>query len=246
GLTKSFRGLVALHNHAITLHGREIFGIIGANGSGKSTFFNLVTGFSRPNAGKIEFKGQSIVGMAASRIVRLGIARTFQGSRLFGSLTVAENVLAAAQLRRPIGPLAAVLRGGRYEDRVREGENIAANLLRFMGLGSKADSLALDLPYGDLRRLEIARALATGPQLLLLDEPAAGLDSNETKTLVGLIRSIRDQFGITVVVVEHDMDLIMPLCERIQVLATGEVICVGTPEEVRRHPRVREAYLGHS
>jgi branched-chain amino acid transport system ATP-binding protein len=245
GLTKAFRGLVALRDHSITLHENEIFGVIGPNGSGKSTFFNLVTGFSKPNSGEIKFNGQSIVGLAASRVVELGIARTFQGSRLFSSLTVSENVLAAAQLRYPIGPFNAVVRGSRYHSHLKQAQEIGAKLLEFMGLTPQADRLAADLPYGDQRRLEIARAMATEPRLLLLDEPAAGLDSHETQELVSLIRAIRDKFGITVVVVEHDMDLIMTVCERIQVLATGEVICVGTPEEVRRHPRVREAYLGH-
>lgn len=246
GLTKAFRGLVALRDHSIELRDREIMGVIGPNGSGKSTFFNLITGFSQPNSGTIEFCGRSIVGLATSRIVSLGIARTFQGSRLFGSLSVAENVLAAAQLRHPIGPVAAVLRGPRYRARTREAEMIAGRLLDLMGLAAQADRPASDLPYGDQRRLEIARALATEPRLLLLDEPAAGLDSNETRALAGLIRTIRDRFGISVVVVEHDMDLIMALCERIQVLATGEVICVGTPAQVRSDPRVREAYLGHA
>lgn len=246
GLTKAFRGLVALKDHAIELREREIMGVIGPNGSGKSTFFNLITGFSKPNAGQIEFRGRSITGMATERIVSLGIARTFQGSRLFPSFTVEENVLAAAQLRHPIGPLDAVLRMGRYRARVDKAEAIAERLLDLMGLTSQAGRLASELPYGDQRRLEIARALATEPALLLLDEPAAGLDSNETRALVELIQRIRDLFGVTVVVVEHDMDLIMAVCERIQVLATGEVICIGTPEQVRNNPRVREAYLGHA
>jgi branched-chain amino acid transport system ATP-binding protein len=245
-LTKSFRGLVALRDHSIELRQGEIMGVIGPNGSGKSTFFNLITGFSKPNSGRIEFKGRSISGLATEKIVALGIARTFQGSRLFGSLTVAENVLAAAQLRHTVSPLQAVVRGARYQTNLRETEAIADRLLDLMGLTAQADRLASELPYGDQRRLEIARALATEPSLLLLDEPAAGLDSNETRTLVELIRTIRDSYGVTVVVVEHDMDLIMALCERIQVLATGDVICVGTPEEVRNHPRVREAYLGHA
>ena len=246
GLTKAFRGLVALRDHAIELRRREIMGVIGPNGSGKSTFFNLITGFSRPNAGTIEFQGRSIVGLATAEIVLRGIARTFQGSRLFGSLTVGENVLAAAQLRQPIGPLDAVLRGRRYRAHASAAHAKAHELLDLMGLLGQAERPAADLPYGDQRRLEIARALATGPDLLLLDEPAAGLDSNETRQLAGLIRRIRDIYGITVVVVEHDMDLIMALCERIQVLATGEVIAIGTPEQVRNDPRVREAYLGHA
>ena len=246
GLTKRYRGLVALKDHAIAIQAGEILGVIGPNGSGKSTFFNCITGFSKPSAGRVEFKGQSIVGLPAARIVERGIARTFQGSRLFGSLTVAQNVLAAAQLRHPVGPLAALLRGGRYRAATEAANDVAKRLLDLMGLGAQANRLAADLPYGDQRRLEIARAMATVPELLLLDEPAAGLDSNETRVLADLIRRIRDSFRITVVVVEHDMDLIMALCERIQVLATGEVIGLGTPEEVRRSPKVREAYLGHA
>ncbi|MBP0580921.1 ABC transporter ATP-binding protein [Labrys sp. LIt4] len=245
-LTKAFRGLVALRNHAISVGAGEIVGIIGPNGSGKSTFFNLVTGFSRPNAGTIEFLGQSIAGLSTAAIVERGIARTFQGSRLFGSLSVRDNVLAAAQLRHPIGPLAAIVRGARYRERLAAAQHYADELLELMALKPKARQPASALPYGDQRRLEIARALATQPRLLLLDEPAAGLDSHETRILAGLIRTIRDRYGIAVVVVEHDMDLIMTLCERIQVLATGEVICTGTPAEVRSNSRVREAYLGHA
>ncbi len=246
GLTKAYRGLVALRNHAIEVRRGEILGVIGPNGSGKSTFFNLITGFSKPNAGEVLFKGRSIVGLTTSRIVEMGIVRTFQGSRLFVSLSVLDNVLAAAQLRHPISPWSAVVRGAGFLSRVEAARKSAHDLLALMNLTGQADRPARDLPYGDQRRLEIARALATQPDLLLLDEPAAGLDSNETKALAGLIRTIRDRFGVTVVVVEHDMDLIMPLCERIQVLATGEVICLGTPEEVRRDLRVREAYLGHA
>ena len=246
GLTKAFRGLVALRDHSIELHKGEIIGVIGPNGSGKSTLFNLITGFSQPNSGSIEMKGRSIVGLRTSQIVAMGIARTFQGSRLFGSLSVAQNVLTAAQLRHPVGFADTVLRGRRYRERVAATRQKSDELLDLMGRTEQAGRIAADLPYGDQRRLEIARALATGPQLLLLDEPAAGLDSNETKLLAALIRTIRDRYDVTVVVVEHDMDLIMTLCERIQVLATGEVICVGTPEQVREHPKVREAYLGHA
>jgi branched-chain amino acid transport system ATP-binding protein len=245
-LTKAFRGLVALRDQAITVHAGEIVGVIGPNGSGKSTFFNLVTGFSRPNAGVIEFQGQSIAGLSTAKIVARGIARTFQGSRLFTSLTVRDNVLAAAQLRHPIGPLAAITRGPRFHRHAAAMTEKADDLLHLLGLHAQAGQPAAALPYGDQRRLEIARALATEPQLLLLDEPAAGLDSNETRQLAALIRTIRDRYGIAIIVVEHDMDLIMNLCERIQVLATGEVICMGTPGEVRSDARVREAYLGHA
>ncbi|CAM5777264.1 Vitamin B12 import ATP-binding protein BtuD [Labrys miyagiensis] len=175
-LTKAFRGLVALRNQAITIEAGEIVGVIGPNGSGKSTFFNLVTGFSRPNDGVIEFQGESIAGLSTAKIVARGIARTFQGSRLFTSLSVRDNVRAAAQLRHPIGPLAAVARGPKFRRHMAAANDEADELLSLMGLENLAQQPAAALPYGDQRRLEIARALATKPQLLLLDEPAAGLD----------------------------------------------------------------------
>ncbi len=244
GLTKSFRRFTALSNHSVSIYEREIIGIIGPNGSGKSTLFNLVSGFSTPTSGLIEFRGKPIQRLTQSEIVSAGIARTFQGSRLFGSLTCEDNVLAAAQLRHPIGAAPSLFRGRQFRDRAIAAERIARELLDFMGLRSKANQLAAELAYGDQRRLEIARALATRPQMLLLDEPAAGLDSHETKHLVGLIREIRDRYATAIVVVEHDMDLIMSVCERIQVFSAGEVICLGEPEQVRTHPRVREVYLG--
>ncbi|CCM79925.1 ABC transporter ATP-binding protein [Rhizobium mesoamericanum] len=245
GLTKSFRGLIALRDHQIDLRKGEIVGVIGPNGSGKSTLFNCITGFSKPTAGEVFFRHDRISGLRPSAVVAKGLARTFQGSRLFVSLTVRENVRAAAHLRHQTNIFEAVLLTRRYFGTQEAATRQAEELLSLVGLSHQADRLACELPYGDQRRLEIARALATAPDILLLDEPAAGLDSAETKQLADLIRRIRDSRGVTVVVVEHDMDLIMNLCERIQVLAAGEVICVGTPQEVRAHPRVREAYLGH-
>lgn len=240
-LSKNFRGLVALRNHEFDIHRGEIIGVIGPNGSGKSTLFNCITGFSKPSQGKITFKNEQISGLSPSLVVRKGLARTFQGSRLFTSLSVRENVRAAAQLRNPTNIAEAIFQGNKFHAARSRIANHAEELLQLVGLADQADRLASQLPYGDQRRLEIARALATSPDLLLLDEPAAGLDSAETRQLAQLIRNIRDTHGISVVVVEHDMDLIMNLCERIQVLAAGEVICFATPAEVRQNPRVREA-----
>jgi len=246
GLTKAFRSLVALKNHAITVRPREIVGVIGPNGSGKSTFFNVVTGFQRPNAGSVTFAGEAIERMAAADIVRLGIARTFQGTRLFKALTVEENVRAAAQLRHPSGMFDALFGTPRLHAAARATDAITGELLDLVGLASRAEMRASELAYGDQRRLELIRALATRPKLLMLDEPAAGMDSTETHGILDLIRLIRDRYGVAVIVVEHDMDLIMNLCERIQVLAYGERIFEGTPAEVQANPQVREVYLGHA
>jgi branched-chain amino acid transport system ATP-binding protein len=246
GLTKAFRGLMALKDHRIVVREREIVGVIGPNGSGKSTFFNLVTGFTRPDSGRVELDGRPIHRLRPSQIVRLGIARTFQGTRLFPQLTVRENVAAAAQLRQRVGLADALLGTGRLA-RVEAAVAAAVDeLLDLLGLVGSSGRRAGDLAYGDQRRLELARALATGPRLLMLDEPAAGMDGTETRSLLRLIETVREHFGVAVVVVEHDMDLIMNLCERIQVLAHGELIFEGTPAEVQASPRVRETYLGQA
>jgi branched-chain amino acid transport system ATP-binding protein len=246
GLTKSFRGLNALKDHRIELRAGEIVGVIGPNGSGKSTFFNVVSGFLRPNAGTIEFAGRPIHALQPPAIARLGIARTFQGTRLFPQLTVIENLRAAAQLRHPAGLLDVIFGTPRLTATNKAVTAAAEELLELIGLNSSAERRAGDLPYGDQRRLELARALATAPRLLMLDEPAAGMDAHETRALLDLIDGIRHRFGVAVIVVEHDMDLIMNLCERIQVLAHGEVIFEGTPAEVQASRRVREVYLGQA
>ena len=244
-LCKNFKGLQALRNHNVQLHPGEILGIIGPNGSGKSTLFNVITGFSPPSSGSVVFDGTTITGWRPDRVVGRGIARTFQGSRLFKPLTATENVEVAAQkLGRP-GLWATLTRFGGYENSqiaIRERANA---LMELVGLSRWSERRAGDLPYGAQRRLEIARAMATGPKLLMLDEPAAGLNTHETKDLMELIRRLRDQFGVAIIVVEHDMDLIGNLCERVQVLAQGELICEGTFDVVQRDPRVRGAYLGH-
>jgi branched-chain amino acid transport system ATP-binding protein len=245
GLTKSFGNLVALRDHEIAVRSGEIVGVIGPNGSGKSTFFNLVTGFLKADRGEVLFDGKPIMRRRAPEIARLGIARTFQGTRLFGDLSVADNVRAAAELRHRTGMIDALVSTPRRRKAEHDIEATAKELLDLVNLGERRDIRARDLPYGDQRRLELVRALATRPRLLMLDEPAAGMDASETRALLRLIGDIRQRYGVAVIVVEHDMDLIMNLCERIQVLAHGSRIFEGAPAEVQANPRVREVYLGH-
>jgi branched-chain amino acid transport system ATP-binding protein len=241
-LTKAFKGLVALNNHTIQVKKADLLGVIGPNGSGKSTLFNVISGFLAPTAGSVKLEGQEIGGSEPAHIARLGIARTFQGTRLFKDLSVLENVQASAQLRYPVNLAQALF--GTMQKQTNVINDTAHELLALVKLESRMHDKAGSLPYGDQRRLEIARALATRPKLLMLDEPAAGLDSSETKTLLELILKIRDNYQVAVIVIEHDMELIMNLCERIQVLAYGETIAQGTPSQVQAHPKVREAYLG--
>jgi branched-chain amino acid transport system ATP-binding protein len=245
-LTKTFRRLTALKNQSIQVMAGEIVGVIGPNGSGKSTFFNLVTGFLKPNGGTVTFEGREIQHLSAPQIVRLGIARTFQGTRLFPRLSVRENLRAAAQLRHRLSLVDAVLGLPRLVEVNKAVDALTDELLDLIDLKGRADDRAADLPYGDQRRLELVRALATRPRLLMLDEPAAGMNATETQGLLKLIHAIRERFGLAVIVVEHDMDLIMNLCDRIQVLAYGETIFEGSPAEVQANPRVREVYLGHA
>src|SRR5262245_12004974 len=246
GLTKSFGSLVALKDHELSVQRGEIVGVIGPNGSGKSTFFNLVSGFLRADQGEVLFSGMPIMHRSAAEIVRLGIARTFQGSRLFPALSVAENVRAAAELRHRTNMLDALFDTPRRVRAERDVEAMTGELLDLVRLGRRRNDRARDLPYGDQRRLELVRALATRPQLLMLDEPAAGMDASEARSMLRLIDDVRRRYDLAVIVVEHDMDLIMNLCERIQVLAHGSRIFEGTPAEVQASPRVREVYLGHA
>jgi branched-chain amino acid transport system ATP-binding protein len=242
-ITLRFGGVTALDDVSFAIQPGEILGLIGPNGAGKTTCFNVVTGVYKPTAGTVRFQGQPLVGLKRHQITRLGIARTFQNIRLFKSMTALENVMVGADARHSTGVLSAVFRLPRHRREEAEGENLALELLRFMGLLSKCDELAANLSYGDQRRLEIARAMATQPSLLCLDEPAAGFNPAEKRSLMELIRKVRDQ-GYTVLLIEHDMRLVMGVTDRIVVLEFGKKIAEGSPEQIRNDPAVVAAYLG--
>jgi branched-chain amino acid transport system ATP-binding protein len=246
GVTRRFGGLIAVSDFSLTVGTGELVGLIGPNGAGKTTAFNVVTGVYAPSEGHVILDGRRIDGHSVQSINRGGIARTFQNIRLFGSLSVLDNVTVGFSRSGGLGLTKTLLRlPPFYAEHARATERGMA-LLAALNLADKAHLEARNLPYGDQRRLEIARALATGPKILLLDEPAAGMNPQEKLVLMDLIRTIRDRFRLGVLLIEHDMKLVMTICERITVLDHGETIAVGTPQEVRANPAVIEAYLGEA
>ena len=243
-VSEVFGGLKAVSDFDFFINKGELVGLIGPNGAGKTTAFNLITGVYQPTTGTIEFEGKSIVGLKPYQITQRGIARTFQNIRLFSELSVLDNVKIAFHSHVKYSVAEAVLRLGRYFSEEKDTEEKSMKLLKIFKLDGKAHEMAKNLPYGAQRRLEIARALAAQPKLLLLDEPAAGMNPQETQELMEMIRWIRKEFGLTVLLIEHDMSLVMGICERIYVLEYGMIIAKGTPAEIKSNPEVIRAYLG--
>lgn len=243
-LTKNFGGLTAVGDVSIELNEGELVGLIGPNGAGKTTLFNLLTGVYEPSEGSVTLDGTLLNGKKPYAIASLGLSRTFQNIRLFKDMTVIENVLVGMENNRPSHLLASFLRLPKYYQNEEVLRQKAIELLKIFNLDQQAHTLARNLPYGQQRRLEIVRALATDPKILFLDEPAAGMNPQETAELTQLIRQIKEQFHITIMLIEHDMSLVMDVTERIYVLEYGRLIAQGSPEEIKNNKRVIEAYLG--
>jgi branched-chain amino acid transport system ATP-binding protein len=242
GVTMRFGGLLAVNDVNMTVREGEIVGLIGPNGAGKTTFFNCLTGLYKPTSGQVRFAGQPLAPKPRA-VVRAGMARTFQNIRLFANMTALENVMVGRYCRTSSGAFTSVVRGPKFRREELATRERAQELLEFVGLGKSSEHLSRNMPYGDQRRLEIARALATDPKLILLDEPTAGMNPQETRQASDLIFKIRDS-GLSVVVIEHDMRFIFNLCDRVLCLVRGETLVEGTPDEVQSDPRVIEAYIG--
>lgn len=243
-VVKRFGGLVAVNKMTFSVDQGRIVSIIGPNGAGKTTFFNSLTGIYKPEEGQIEFEGKSLIGLRPDQVSAIGISRTFQNIRLFGSMSVIENILVGMHNRLEQGAIDTLFRTKKYKVEEEEAEQKAAALMEYVGLRNVGNELARNLPYGGQRRIEIARALAAEPTLLLLDEPTAGMNPNETEEAIKLFRRIRDDKGITILMIEHDMRVVMGISEYISVMDYGEKIAEGSPQEIRSNQRVIEAYLG--
>jgi branched-chain amino acid transport system ATP-binding protein len=244
GLTHFFGGLRAVSDFNLTFEGGELMGLIGPNGAGKTTIFNLVCGVYHPTHGEVKIEGRNLAGLFPHQVTTRGIARTFQNIRLWPEMTVLDNIRVAHNYKLSYGFLDAMFQTSRYRTAERGIDRAAREVLEIMGLQDYAEELAKNLPYGFQRKVEVARALIIRPKLLLLDEPSAGMNLGEKEALIGLIRWMRKEFNLTIWLIEHEMRVVMNLCEKIQVLDFGETIAHGTPEEIQKNPRVVEAYLG--